>query len=903
MPIKYTFRLFIFIIFLSVSSRAQVKDPWSKAESREIPSEEIQIKHMPHRYKLFHLDLKSIKNEVWKMARENASGRSYFRVSFPDESGKLQTYLVKESHVMHPDLARRYPDNKTFKGYKADDGSKKIRFSINEQGLHAMFIGKNRDISYIDPYSKDKKNYILYKRRDVDFSGSGFLCLTKDFYKSDKLKKAVKVVDDKKLRVYRLALASTGEYSEYHINAAGLQNGTDAEKKAAVLAEMTTLITRVNDVYENDLAISFQLIANTDDLIYLDAATDPYTNDSGSKMLGENQTTCDNVIGSAGYDIGHVLSTGGGGVANRGSVCVASSKAKGVTGSSNPVGDLFYFDFVAHEFGHQMGANHTFNSEQGNCGGGNINLDTSVEPGSGSTLMAYAGLCSPENVQGHSDFYFHTVSIDEIWTNLVSGSGDNCSTKTSLVNNKNIPLADAGHDYTIPKSTPYVLRGAGSDADNDPITFCWEQIDTGITDVPPSETAVSGALYRSFQPSESPDRYMPSLKTLAKGGISSTWEATPAVAREMNFSLTVRDNNPEAGQVAKDKVKITVTDAAGPFKVTSQNTDNTVWKKNTQEVITWDVAGTKDNGINVTLVNIYLSTDNGNSYDKLLLQNTPNDGTQSVNVPDTEASKCLVKVEAVDHIFFAVNSKVFSIGEFKEKCITYSASDTPLQIPDNDVNGVISAISIPDNYPVESLRVSVKIKHTWVSDLTITLISPSGKEIELIGGACFGANSDIDVTFDDDGSALKCGSSPPVISGNIIPTQDLSSLYGENSIGKWHLRVVDNGADDEGTLESWSLELCTSEPVLGTGHEELPGFNVYPNPAGDRVQVEFYSKETGKTYITLYDLLGRQVLDKQYDSGDVYFKKTVGLGHISSGLYYLKVKKGGQISVKKLLIR
>ncbi|RUA10740.1 MAG: hypothetical protein DSY82_04460, partial [Flavobacteriia bacterium] len=690
---------------------------------------------------------------------------------------------------------------------------------------------------------------------------------------------------------------------EYHINAAGLQNGTDAEKKAAVLAEMTTLITRVNDVYENDLAITFQLVSNTDDLIYLDADHDPYTNDSGNTMQGQNQTTCDDIIGSANYDIGHVLSTGGGGIASRGSVCLGSSKAKGVTGNSNPVGDLFYFDFVAHEFGHQMGANHTFNSDKGNCGDGNRNLATSVEPGSGSTLMAYAGLCSPENVQGHSNFYFHTVSIDEIWSNLTNGSGDNCSTKMDLVNNKNVPIADAGQDYTIPKSTAFVLKGSGSDADNDPISFCWEQIDSGITNVPPSENAVDGALYRSLQPTLEANRYMPSLRTLAKGEVSSTWEVTPNVAREMNFTLTVRDNNPEAGQIARDDVKITVTGAAGPFKVTSQNEDNIVWNKNTQESVTWDVAGTNANGINVSHVNIYLSTDNGNSYDTPLSLNTPNDGIQIINVPDIQASKCLLKVEAVDNIFFAVNSKVFSIGKFTNKCLTFNSSDTPVQIPDNDNNGVTSVIHIQDDFLVESLKVSVNISHPWVSDLLLKLISPSGKEIELLGGACFGAHADIDVTFDDNGEALNCKSNSPVISGNIIPTQDLSNFYGENSSGNWTLKVVDSGEQDNGTIESWSVELCTSEPILGTGGEELTNFNVYPNPAGDYIQIEFYSYGAGKTNITMYDLLGREVLKEQFGSGDHHFKKILFLGRVSSGLYYLKVKNGAQISVKKLLIK
>ncbi|RUA11630.1 MAG: hypothetical protein DSY82_03330, partial [Flavobacteriia bacterium] len=188
MKIKYTFLLLLFFILLSVSGQAQDKNIWSGARINDISREQIQIKHIPLRYKLFHLDLNSIKTNVWKKAKENRSSGSFFKLSFPDETGKLQTYLVKESHVMHPDLAKRYPDNKTFIGYKANDKSRKVRLSINEQGLHAMFIDRDRNISYIDPYSKDKKNYILYKRKDVDFSESGFVCLTKNIKRSEQLK-------------------------------------------------------------------------------------------------------------------------------------------------------------------------------------------------------------------------------------------------------------------------------------------------------------------------------------------------------------------------------------------------------------------------------------------------------------------------------------------------------------------------------------------------------------------------------------------------------------------------------------------------------------------------------------------------------------------------------------------
>jgi len=905
--IKNYFNLFlIFLLFLANVSFAQKRELWNKVGESDLNIDRIQKNVTVEKYQTFQLKLADFKKDMRNAPLESTdNAATRLKMEFPDENGKLISFWVKEAPVMDVDLAQKHPDDKSYIGYGVEDNSLKIRFSVNILGLHAMIINGNREVQYINPISQDRNYYKVFNRKAMSVEENNFQCFVEN---SVTLKKATLdnnfiYPNDLKLRTYRLALAGTGEYSQFQLDLSGIDQGTatDDEKKAVVLAAMTTAITRVNAVFENDMAIRMLLISNNTELIYLDGSTDPYTNNDGSAMLDENQTTCDNVIGSANYDIGHVFSTGGGGVAWAAEVCNNGGKAGGVTGSSVPAGDNFYFDFVAHEMGHQFGANHTFNGNTGNCTDQERNESTAYEPGSGSTLMAYGGFCSPQNVQEHSDLYFHSVSINEMWTYVKIGAGS-CAAESSLTNNLNVPLVNAGSDFTIPKSTAYKLIGQGSDDDDDPISFCWEQLDNELNSVPPSDTDTNGTLYRSLNPSSENTRYLPKLSTVNSGVLSSTWEVTPSVGRTMNFNLTVRDNNKEAGQIAMDAIVITVSDVAGPFMVTSQNTNGIVWTSGTSETVTWDVAGTNANGINTTNVNILLSTDGGKTYPTILASNTANDGSEAISVPNAMAPSCKIMVEAVGNLYYALNSSFFSIGEFTTECDNYTATDTPINIPDNDPVGVISTIDVAVDNTIVDVNVTVMLSHTWIGDITLILESPEGTRVELISGACDSSRfEDMDVVFDDNGTDLSCKNFPPAISGTIKPEVALSNFTDESSIGIWKLLTIDSAPADEGTLDSWSLELCTSQP-LGVELGELANFKIYPNPSRGEINISF-TKDTNEVELTLYDLLGRKIAEKYYADPIQYFNESIDLSTLAKGIYILRIKNGNHFSSRKIQLQ
>ncbi|MBC8043735.1 MAG: choice-of-anchor J domain-containing protein, partial [Rhizobacter sp.] len=569
------------------------------------------------------------------------------------------------SPVMAPELAAKYPEIQTYAGQGIDDPAATVRFDLTPKGFHAMILSPSGTV-FIDPYSTASTDaYISYYKKDFDArskqrAASDGCQTDTDTPMSRRIAELVaqrtrsagrvsrpEVANGTTLRTYRLALAATGEYTAY-------QGGT----VSGALAAMTTSINRVNGVYERELSIRMVLVAETDTLIFTNSSTDPYTNNNGSTMLGQNQTTVDARIGSANYDFGHVFSTGGGGVAYLGCICQASVKAGGVTGSPAPVGDPFDIDYVAHEIGHQFGANHPFNGTGDNCSGGNRNASTAYEPGSGTTIMAYAGICGADDLQPNSDDYFHTVSFDEIVAYTTSDFGDVCPVKTATGNTP--PTADAGLSYVIPIGTPFVLAGSGTDADGDPLTYCWEQFDLGPAGAPNAPVG-DAPIFRSFLPSSNPSRSFPRLQDL-QNNTQTLGELLPSYARTMHFRLITRDNRAGGGGV---NYATTIVDAAAgtsAFAITSPTTSTTTWNAGSTRSVTWSVGNSNAAPVSCASVDILLSTDGGNTFPITLATGTPNDGSEAVSVPNNITTTARVKIQAVGNIFFDISNQNFKIA-------------------------------------------------------------------------------------------------------------------------------------------------------------------------------------------------------------------------------------------------
>ncbi len=640
--------LLSFAFFATVGSVfAQNNDLWQKATNKN-QSDVFPNKTSIANPNIYSLNFDGLKNQISKAPKKLLPGeKSETIVSFPTADGKFENFKISENSNFDPILAAKYPDIKSYVGQSLDDPNNSIYFSISPLGLSSMEIFADRSATFIEPYSKNLDTYIVYKKSDKKDDLNKFECSVLDVAQKGVEDSGTynRNANDSKLRTFRLALSCTGEYAQYF-------GGT----KALALAAMNNTMTRVNGVFEKDFSARMVLISNNDAVIYTNASTDPYSAAASmSNWNSQLQSTLTSVIGEANYDVGHLFgaSGGGGNAGCIGCVCVNGSKGSGYTSPADniPSGDNFDIDYVAHELGHQFGANHTFSMNNEGTG-------VNMEPGSGSTIMGYAGITSYD-IQAHSDAFFHAISIQQVTNNIKAKT---CPVSTNTGNS--IPTADAGLDFTIPKSTPFMLTGTGTDADGDTLTYIWEQVDNSTSSLTGANSAAkatktAGPNFRSWVPTTNPTRYFPRMESVLTGATTTSGseilvEALSSVARTLNFRFTVRDNKTGGSGNNSDDVKITVNATAGPFAITSQSSAIT-YAGGSSQTVTWNVAGTTANSVNCANVDILWTTNNGATW-TTLLSATPNDGSQAVSIPNAATSTGRIMVKGNNHIFFDVNN-------------------------------------------------------------------------------------------------------------------------------------------------------------------------------------------------------------------------------------------------------
>ncbi|MBO6881687.1 reprolysin-like metallopeptidase, partial [Winogradskyella sp.] len=583
----------------------------------------------------------SLNTDALRQSLKNVAQRNDFSVSsntilsFPNSEGKLERFSIKEASIMHPDLQERFPEIRSYVGQGIDDASSVLRFSLSPYGFSGMILSSNGRNTFIEQATQGSNSYIVFNRKNRINTDNDFECSVTEQINNTISNTALRNADDSILRTYRLAVSTTGEYTQFH-------GGT----KAQALAAINTTMTRVNGIFEVDFNVTMILIANTDDVIYTSTSSDPY----GNTTSGYNsalQNTLTNVIGEANYDVGHLFANlqNNGNAGCIGCVCLNGQKGSGWTSATIPEGDFFDVDYVAHELGHQFGANHTWTH------GGNEGTNVQVEPGSGSTIMSYAGITGATDVQPNVHPNFHAVSIEQV-TDYIKGTS--CQTNTNTGNA--VPVVNAGSNYTIPRGTPFVLEGSATDADTgDVLTYSWEQMDeNNASSTYPSTTATTGVAFRAYEPTTNPNRYLPRLQTIKAGATSWQWEAVPNVARTLNFRLTVRDNVAGGGTNNSDDMVVTVNGTAGPFILNSPNT-NVTWNAGTTQNVSWDVAGTTGNGINAANVDILLSTDGGDTYPITIASGVPNDGSHDIVVPNNQGNQNRIMVRGSNNIFFDIS--------------------------------------------------------------------------------------------------------------------------------------------------------------------------------------------------------------------------------------------------------
>ena len=884
--------LLVVLFFNGLCSQIQAQSLWTKIEAESsmqtkknssVPTTDNEL--------LFELNIDLLKEKLAKTTGVTSKS-AQTEITIPNTAGVLEKFTVWESSNFEAELQDKYPDIRAYQGKGITDTKASVNFSLSPKGFQTIVFRANMGTEFIEAYPENEELYMVFSSKHRDKGTLPMKCSTKDIALNKQLlsKTGKSASSDKVFRTLRLALSCTGEY--------GAKQGNSVE---GALASMNATMTRVNGIFNRDLSIKLNIIATNELVIFTNADTDPYSSSdigigSGTtvgKWHDELKTTLNSLIGSSNYDIGHLFggSGGGGDAGCIGCVCDAD-KGTGFTSPSDgkPEGDTFDIDFVAHEMGHQLGANHSFSHSIEGTG-------VSVEPGSGSTIMGYAGVTGEFDMQNNSDDYFNYASILQINSNLATKT---CIQTTTVANNP--PMINAGANYTIPKGTPFILKGTGSDIDNDKLTYTWEQNDSATNANNANSLAVptktNGPLFRSLYPSDSPVRYMPAYSSVLVNNLTSNWESVSSVERTLHFVLTARDNAAMGtAQTKSDDTEITVKGDVGPFEISTLNTEDETWKRGSEQIIKWNV--NKSNTLlGASKVNIKLSIDGGVSFPITLASNVSNDGYENVVVPNITERNCRLLIEPTDNIFYAINSQPFSIGYAIEKTSETIAFSAPFAIPES-LSYTSRTINFPENSgTITDVKLNANFTHTLLSDLQMDLKSPNGKTVKLYERNCDNDGT-LNLVFNDAGVDLNCTNSALQ---TVKPFEALSSFYGVTPTGTWTFRVRDAFLADKGTLNTASLTITTKKYTLTDPDFRILNLKTYSKYNDGKFTINFEGDNSGPVLVTIYNLNGLKVFEREYPKTES-FNEDIQIQNPKSGLYLLEVSVGNKRVNSKILVK
>jgi len=623
-------------------------------------------------------------------------------LTMPD--GQKNTYYFYKNRVKHPSLENTMPDLWTLSGYSDQYRYHSLQIVVKGNYFHGFLLSDQPKAIYFESTSENTVRSFYGEKT------TSFTCSTDHQQARPFMPGGLRTsTNGATLKNYTMAVLLTDEFE-------AANGGTAA---ATTLA--TSIVSDMSVLYKRELAVTFTANIKVETATFNIVPPGSVSATYGGQCINAYFTSAEYDLGQVFHNWGTTL-FGGAGQAVLSSLCNNTTTLgwplKACSWSEgNPNNNYAFFSIAAHESAHMFSATHTFNSNDTNCDGQRNNA-TSYEPGSGTSLMSYPGVCNAQNITDasgnviyESSPYFHVANLEQM-VSYINGSGNSCDTESATGNTPptaNANPCSASGTITIPANTPFELTGSYTDTDPDGITYTWDQFNTGTPYGAPNVAcgSTTGPIFRSYGPVLNPTRTFPSLTYILNNGnvppFTTIGECLPTVGRTLNFKLLIRDNNAVGGGIDVAAIQLTVAASSG-LALTAPNTAVT-WAAGSSQTVTWNVNST--NTI-CNAMNIRLSVDGGISFPYILAADTPNDGSQSITLPThiPTGSFCRIKVES--NCFSCV--RFFDIGNanftLTGNClapqtqispttlVTYNASDPALNLGlTNNTGSVVTSFS------------------------------------------------------------------------------------------------------------------------------------------------------------------------------------------------------------------